>query len=214
MNKFLILVEGKADATFLRDYLTYLFKLETIKQLKKSIELQNDEIFIEILIAEGYSAILNLKSRIEDYFFVKEYKILVIQDADNPKKQDGGVTNRNVYLNKVKEELKINFDFFLFPNNKDDGDLENLLLKIVNRELFIKTKDCYLKWIECSKEYSPEEHIKELFDNKHIVYNYFRTFYGMDNAKEEKRRYTDEFWQFSNKNLEPLKTFFEEIIKK
>jgi len=217
MNRYMIFVEGKADACFLRDYLKFLYSnLEITKDNKTEKELKNNESIVRIIVTAGCDKIReNFRVKFEeinDY----NYKILVIQDADDMRKNKntGGVTLRTLFLENLKKELNVNFDFFLFPNNEDDGDLETLLLKIVNNEYFTKTKDCYFQWIECAKEHSPSENIEELKLPKNIVYNYFRTFHGMKKANEENRDYSDEYWRFSSKSLEPLKKFLEKNIIK
>jgi len=216
MEKYLIFVEGKADATFIRDYLIYLNNsLDLLKDNQKEKELRNKTSFIKIVVAGGYTAIQkHLKIRFEEITDFN-YKILVIQDADNPEKNpdNGGIALRLKYLEGIKKELKIYFETFLFPNNETDGDLETLLLKIVNKEQFKKSFDCYKKYVDCSKLIAPIEHSNELLEDKNVVFNYFRTYYGMDNAKEEKRIFTDEYWSFSSEQLEPLKLFLTNIIK-
>lgn len=55
---------------------------------------------------------------------------LVLFDADNSGHKDGGVIKRKQYLMAQNEFID---DIFLFPNDSDDGDIEILLEKIVNR---------------------------------------------------------------------------------
>ena len=217
MEKYLIFVEGKADATFIRDYLSFLNKsLTIIKDNQKDKELRNTESFIKIIVAGGYTAIhKHLKIRFEEIQDFN-YKILVIQDADNPEKDpsNGGKELRLKYLDEIKEKFKINFETFLFPNNENDGDLETLLLKIVNKEKFNLAYDCYKKYADCTNEISNEEFGEELLEDKRLVFNYFRTYYGMEMAREEKRIFTIEYWRFTSKKLEPLKKFLNNIIKR
>jgi len=217
MKRYMIFVEGKADACFIRDYFKFLFSDYKISNDGiKEKELRNSENIFKIVVVGGCNKIKNdLKVRIEEIKDFK-YNLLVIQDADSlaKDKKNGGVQQRRIYLDSIEEELKVNFDTFLFPNNEDDGDLETLLLRIVKEEQFQKTTDCYKNWTECLKNISPIQFIDELLENKNIVYNYFRTFYGMNKAKEEERVYSEEFWNFSSKELNPLKVFFENIISK
>jgi hypothetical protein len=99
MSKTLIIVEGIADVIFLRDYIKFLkndyiiddteLKDKKTKYLKLSID--NKE--IKILIGGGYTTIGKLSSRIKEHIDT-EYKIVIIQDADNLNKANGGVINR------------------------------------------------------------------------------------------------------------------------
>jgi len=218
VKKYLIFVEGKADVVFLRDFLLFHRNgLEAkIKKRNKYIDcyLSGENIEVKIVEGGGYTKVEKAKTFLETHLNDR-FKILIIQDADNPEKDpnNGGKELRLRYLEKIKKELKIDFETFLFPNNENDGDLETLLLKIVNKEQFTKSFDCYKKYADCSKLIAPIEHSNELLEDKNVVFNYFRTYYGMDNAKEEKRIFTDEYWRFSSRKLEPLKLFLSNLIK-
>lgn len=215
MRKFLIFVEGKADVSFIRDFIIFHIKglkFEIEKRKKKVIanSVNGKNFIVKIIEGGGYTVVKDAKSLFESNI-KKGYEILVIQDADNPQKQDGGVLNRMRYLNNVKKESGISFKTFLFPNDIDDGDLETLLLKIVNEKQFDKYFDCHNKYADCSKVIAPE-YSKELIEDKNVVFNYFRTYYGMKNAKEENRVFNGEYWNFTSKELEPLKLFLDIII--
>jgi len=212
MQKYLIIVEGKADIIFLRDYLIALYlDLKIIKNFtkknKREIVLKSDKIEIKILIAGGYTVIKDdkfLKSM--ETYIDDEYKILVIQDADDPTKDDGGIENRMKYLDKIDVE----FETFLFPNHKDDGDLETLLLRIINKSKYDSFLSCYSNYISCIEDNTQKVFINELLEDKYKVFSYFSTYYGMENSKEENREYIEEYWDFNSNNLKPLKDFFKE----
>ena len=197
----LILVEGIADITFLRDYLKHLNpNFEEIYDKKKNkleLKLKHDD-FQAILIqsTNGYTNIKSKKTTIMKYIDAS-YKILVIQDTDDRSKNDGGLENRNKYLTELKKELNIDFETFLFPNNCDDGDLETLLLKIVEPTNFQQINTCFLKFISSEEELN-FGYTKELNDDKGIIFNYFRAHKGMLNSKEEHRVYESCFWDFKN----------------
>lgn len=215
MSKILIIVEGIADVVFLRDYIKFLKNGCSIdeKKLKKEkyIDIKiSENIQIKILMGGGYTAIGNLSSTIETYID-QGYKISIIQDADNPKKENGGVENRMKYLDDFKTEKGISFSIFLFPNNKDDGDLETLLLGITNKSKYDMADECYEKYIECTSNFSNKEFIDELREDKSKVFNYFRTYYGMDKAKEQNRYYEKDYWDFNNVKLNPLEKYLHSL---
>lgn len=211
-QNFLILVEGVADITFLKDFLIHSSNNLTIttpltKQNKKELILESTNKKIKIQAINGYTQIKNKRTEISLHIDIK-YKILVIQDADNPNKCDGGLKNRLDYLENIKKELKIDFDTFLFPNHKDDGDLETLLLTITNGTLFSSINSSYINFYH--------EEIKlgglfyhELIYEKNIIFNYLRTYYGMDGAKEDSRVYESTYWDLNSSNLKPLIDFFK-----
>ena len=217
MSKVLIIVEGIADVIFLRDYIKFLkpnciaddsqLKAKKIKYLKLSIA--NKE--IKILIGRGYTALSNLSQRINEH---KDdgYKIVTIQDADDPEKENGGVSNRMKYLEQIKSDNKIDFDIFLFPNHKDDGDLETLLLRINNFTHYDISNNCYENYIKCCEQISEQNFSDELREDKSKVFNYFRTYYGMKSAKEENRCYENKYWDFNHQELSALKEFLGRIM--
>ncbi len=216
MKKYILFVEGKTDAVFLKDFLCFHttdFKL--VKNKSKEKELKNSDKFIKIIVSGGCTAIKNhLKTKFEE-IRDQNYDILVFQDADNPIKDpnNGGKELRINYLERIKKELSINFDIFLFPNNKDDGDLESLLLKIVNKEHFDKSHKCYKDYANSLSSFSPQECCDELFEDKNVIFTYFRTYQGMRFAKEENRDYKTHFWNLDSKEIEALKIFLERIIR-
>ena len=56
---------------------------------------------------------------------------LVLFDADT-RENGGGFAIRKRKLLQQKEELGIEFDLFLWPNNHADGDFESLLMHLIN----------------------------------------------------------------------------------
>ncbi|WP_297286012.1 DUF3226 domain-containing protein [uncultured Brachyspira sp.] len=187
-QKYLILVEGKADKKFIEDYIEYNYKNinENIK-----IEINNGNSFNE-------TKIINIKKYIDD-----NYKLIVIFDADN---------DINKSIDNIKTNLK-NYhlddkDIFLFPNNKDSGSLEDLLINIAVRKEII---NCFDNYIECIKLL---ENINVPI-NKSKVYAYLDSINGYDKnrIKEEERDYTNkEIWDIYNDFLNPLKEFFNKYF--
>lgn len=227
--KYLIIVEGIADIIFLRDYLKFLLKIKDLNlelKLEKEIDLKGKEteeikaiillcqaLEIKILKIEGYSGIKKAKNQIQEEVDLYDYKVLVIQDADNSHNENGGVEKRMKYLNDIKEEVEFVFETFLFPNHEEDGELETLLLQIVNIEEYNKSNKCYVEYIECIKKISKEKASKNLEKDKSLIFNYFRTYYGIKSAKESNRNYEEKFWNFNSVALKPLKKFMEASIK-
>lgn len=56
---------------------------------------------------------------------------LVIFDCDSAI-SNGGHAKRTEELEKLRMDIGTDFDFFLFPNNEDDGAFEDILLHIIN----------------------------------------------------------------------------------
>lgn len=210
LDKFLILTEGISDIIFLRDYLMFFnpnLKSEQ-KKIDKELILKSTNKQIIIRAIGGYTKLNMEKNQIEQYFDAK-YKILVIQDTDDFKKNHGGIQARNKYLMDIKNKLSIEFEIFLFPNNKDDGDLETLLLKIVKEDKYKPTNDCYYNFIKNEEELMIG-FSDELKNSKGLIFNYFRAYNGIEKAKEHNRIYLDTHWNFDNPYLEDLFNFFKE----
>ncbi len=213
MQKYLILVEGKADAPFVRDYLKFLDKNLSIEQNEpKEKVLKNTESSIKIEVIGGYTKIEKHSQKLTRYID-QGYKILVIQNADNSHKNHRGNKERTKYLENIKKELEIDFEIFLFPNNKSEGDLETLLLEIANQEKYNPAFECYKKYAACAKEIEAD-FSEELVQNKMRIFNYFRTYFGMEQAKEENRTFKPEYWELSSDKLKSFKIISSKRLKK
>jgi hypothetical protein len=215
MRRYLVIVEGKADVNFLRDYLKHLFKAGPFKieEIGNEIIIEFPEIHIKFLVLRGYTVIATTKLRTRIQSEIDQaYKLVLIQDADDPSKENGGVNNRLDYLHKIKQELKFEFDTFLFPNNKDDGDLETLLLMIAKKEQYASYFGNYKTYADNIKSFSDEAHGTELLQRKFIVFNYFQAYFGMERAKEENREFDEKYWDLTKECMKPLQQFLEQIL--
>lgn len=74
-------------------------------------------------------------------------KNLVVFDADSGN-NNGGLEKRRDQLLKKKEELGLEFELFLWPDNSSDGDVEILMESIARKDLYPEFFDCFGKY-EC-----------------------------------------------------------------
>ena len=132
MSKVQIFVEGIADQKFLQDLIEEWYGVKlTIGNLSKTgniLETQGKDVFKTEDKLKKLTQIFKLNR-------LSEVQNLVIFDADT-----------YAYISSINEAQ--NFDFFLFPNNESDGDLETLLENIINpknRAIF----DCWQSYEEC-----------------------------------------------------------------
>ncbi|MBW5381947.1 DUF3226 domain-containing protein [Brachyspira pilosicoli] len=187
-KKYLILVEGEADKKFLKDYIRHNYNNfnENIK-----IEPNDGNSFNE-------KKIMHIKKYIDD-----NHKLIVIFDADK---------NIQNSIDNIKNNLRnynlYDEDIFLFPNNKDNGNLENILINIAVRK---KIMNCFDNYIGCI----------ELLDdtnipvNKSKIYAYLESIkgYNKKEIKEDKRDYTNnKIWDIDSDYLIPLKTFLDKYF--
>ncbi len=199
-KEILIFVEGPSDRFFLEVYLLYLYFQERFPI--KNFKVQN---------VDGKD---NLSKRLLE---IEKYdKTLIIFDADKD------------YESNKKEILKIVLEskqtiseeqIFLFPNNKDDGDLEILLLEIAKYGEFLKCFEGYLECIKNKEHYKPIKNIR-----KNMLYAYLEVF-GLENLTKTdgkdkiKEKHKEEYEKlkevidFSLNSLIPLKNFLGQFAE-
>ncbi|MEQ9298525.1 MAG: DUF3226 domain-containing protein [Cyclobacteriaceae bacterium] len=218
MTKTLLIVEGVADAVFVTCYLkSILGPQNEVVNIKKFIKGEKTIICnkpdLNIFIAGGCTHVKQFRTSLRMYQD-QGYKLLMIQDADNSEKDkaNGGIVNRISFLNEIKSEFKIEFETFLFPDNKSDGDLEDILVSIANRKRFEVFFNCFNAYFDCVSNFAETQHVSELRENKSLIYNYCQVFTGKDQSNEKNRDYNSEFWNLNDELLTPFKTFLEEQI--
>ncbi|HEF9851945.1 TPA: hypothetical protein SB186_000613 [Campylobacter coli] len=141
-----IYVEGKSDKIFL-DLLCKNLKIDE---------------FETIPIGGNNLSSSDLKSIKEDISDMRIEKICIIFDADD----DYQKTKENLQQqlkNLQNEKIKI----FLFPNNKDNKEIEILLTKVAKYPHFIT---CFKEYSKCLKDKGTILNEKEL--NKNLIYAY------------------------------------------
>ncbi len=228
-NGYIILVEGQADLTFIRDVLKYLNKNLTSRHYEdnrelRRITLSDETTKITLYSTMGYTRIPKIAENIKPYI-EKGRKLLIIFDADRPETQGGFKKRREQIIEIVKEHLEIELeatDIFLFPDNKSDGDLEDLLLQLVDKQLYDPFVEPFLKYAETIKELPKKlnnEKIKKTFhkeisSRKNRIFNYFQVYQGKTKAKESGRDYLTKegLWNFDADALKPLIEFFNKNL--
>jgi len=219
VNKYIIVVEGSADAVFIND-LIFSIKNENsleyikLKKFKTGVKYKiSDSPLIYVFIAGGCSKIVHYKIKIEE-FQDQDYKILMIQDADNEKKDKkiGGVIKRMKYLDDIKKEHNLTFSTFLFPNNESDGDLETILLSIVNESKFGPFIESYQSYAKQVSSFTEIKHVEEILEDKYKVFGYCQVYSGMEKANEKSRNYNSLFWNLKSQNLNKLTDFLKKEI--
>ncbi|WQR93798.1 hypothetical protein E5D89_01820 [Helicobacter pylori] len=141
-KEILIFVEGPSDRFFLEVYLFYLYFQE--KFPIKNFKVQN---------VDGKG---NLSKRLLE---IEKYdKTLIIFDAD----QNYESNKKEILkiVSKTKQTI-LEEQIFLFPNNQDNGDLEDLLLKIAKHEEFMNCFESYLDCIKKQEHYKPIKNIRK-----------------------------------------------------
>lgn len=152
----------------------------------------------------------------------------IIFDADKKESQesDAGFDNKLKHICKELKEKGIDFSreqIFLFPNNQDDGDLEDLLLKIAKHKEFINCFESYLDCIKKKEHYKPIKNIR-----KNMLYAYLEAL-GLEDLYTKKNifdiegkvknEYKEDYERlkkvikFESDILAPLKNFLERFAE-
>mgnify|MGYP004469731165 FL=1 len=170
-----ILVEGHTDKDFLELYCKYL----------------NIEVRIDVVDGKD-----NLINRVNLVKANKNY--LIIFDADNDyNNSKANIENQINQMNIPKQ----NYEIFLLPNNKDNGNLETLIEKIA---LYKEVLKCFEGYEECISKLGING-IK-LPHKKSKVFAYMESF-GFKNPEEAENFDLSPYVDFEDKYLEDLKNF-------
>ncbi|MGL2886410.1 DUF3226 domain-containing protein [Helicobacter pylori] len=217
-KKILIYTEGKSDRNFLGWYLNFLKCQDHFDML----DIEGKDKLISGEFPEKIRKILNNEHQ--------TYKqVCIIFDADKKESQESnvGFDNKLEHIREKFKEKRIDFpreQIFLFPNNQDDGDLEDLLLEIANHKEFINCFEGYLDCIKKAEHYKPIKNI-----GKNMLYAYLEVFgleylYTKKNIFDNiggkiKEEYKEEYEKlkevidFNSKSLNPLKNFLEQFAE-
>ena len=198
-----IFVEGKTDKKFLKDYFQHIFS--------------EFEIFDENIIdSGGWTNITSQKEQGETIRNQMQRNTaddgvnFMIFDADED------FSTRKDDIEQWRAKNNLNFDFFLFPNNTDSGDLEDLLEKIItdqNQPIF----DCWESYETCLQEHASKIIGKKMTTpaKKTKIYGYLEALLGESNKEKEKLKEKNRdyrniaHWNLDTDYLKPLKEFLE-----
>lgn len=208
MRKFLIIVEGEADKRFLEGYYHHLFQEKAPASSIVHPGKDDD--------TGGYT-----KLRKEDAINAMKQntdaggKNLVIFDADED------CEARRKELLAIKDEFGVEFELFLMPNNKDAGELEDMLEQIINPNNQ-PVMDCWatyegkLEKVRIPTKTPPTLTIPA---KKTKIYAYLETLLGKTRSqkkliKDANRNYENvQHWDLDAEYLEPLKKFMVNNIE-
>lgn len=202
-----------------------------VKQAKKkNKETTNEQDFVEHFIAHHYpEKIKDIDYKVEGFggkdklAMNKSYLELnpdsdinlVIFDADT-EQNGGGFEKRKAEIEKTRTDNSMNFEFFLWPNNSDDGDFESLLIQMVNLD-HDGILDCFDNFEKCVGGHDPEEKLYDLPGRKAKIYTYIEL---MKKSKEERKSFSKGYWLFDRADLwdleasasKPLKEFLDQWL--
>ena len=198
-----IYVEGEADKKYIKDYIEFLF----------NIKVSNNKInetggWTKIASNKGESIRNSMKKNTAN----GENNIVIFDADENP-------NQRRKDIEEWKTKFGLAFKLFLFPDNKSQGELEDLLEHLIpdnNLDIF----ECWKNYENCIKTKSKtRKKTLTIPAKKSKIYCYVETLVGTSNSEKEKIKDRNrdflnaEHWQLDSANLLPLKEFLIENIK-
>lgn len=185
-----IVVEGRSDKEFLEQYIHYKKANFTYRIIENDGNQLKDSVLNQIQKALDYAN-----------------KVYIIFDADLDYAQTlQGIKKK---LNtKIFQEIQNDIEIFLFPNNRDNGELETLLSYIIPAESQEMIK-CFDKYVKCVKSKFPN--LIENINKKSKMYAY-REVSGLEKKVKQMKDKNNQdlfnaYFDFDSNYLQPLYEF-------
>lgn len=202
-----IFVEGNTDQAC----------IEKILKLKYDISFPVNGIALKdgIISCDGWTNIGNQPSLLDKFRIENGGKNLVIFDADR-NNNEGGFQKRLAQLHGIANVIGVCFDIYLFPNNEEDGVLEDFYCSCFKDEMKF-FENCWQGMLNCFEASRGQDLILKYPHINGKVFSYVDLFekYKTGNYKNTKgkRSYFDDgLWNFdfdTNNNLKSLISFIE-----
>lgn len=202
-TKYRIFTEGDGDKNFMEVFAKKLFG-ENYSSLD-----------IDFKTTGGWTNIHNHEPQFSEVTDLKG-KNLVIFDADF-ESTGGGFAKRRADILLKKSELKLEFELFLFPNNKSDGDFENLL-EMISHDDHKCILECFNRFTDCVNHHSSQKgYIYNTPLQKSKIYSYIDTVAEKQEFNESKVKRgmcyeNSNYWNLESEECVHLKNFLEENI--
>lgn len=208
-------VEGKADQKFLADIMQVWFDMNfDLKIFGCRDEIKKIDVRIQDLggkatfSTQKISSAFNLNNQLG-------VKNIVILDADD-------ITVQRQMLENVKAELKMDFPYFLLPDDNSNGELENLLEQIIHPQNQV-ILNCWSTYEACIGQYDNPTRPGSKYTipaKKSKIYSYLEVLLGETDsekelAKDRNRNFTNTaHWELdgSREPLKPLKEFLQKHL--
>ena len=145
-------------------------------------------------------------------------KNLVVFDADSGN-NNGGYDVCCKHLLKKKDELGLDFELFLWPDNISDGDVEVLMESTARKDLYPEFFDCFGKY-ECCISRRKDDNGKQFYstpNRKGKLHTYF-TSLPISKTKKDKvgsgawQWNNPEIWNLNSDSLIPIKKFLKKHL--
>ena len=146
-------------------------------------------------------------------------QILILIDADTVAKGYGFI-KRKADIDNDMQTLKISFPYFIYPNNQDDGEVENLMESAARRDLHPVFFDCFEDYEKCVLGLK-DEHGHPLYNTPNLKGKLHTYMSAQKLSNKLRKGLGTGDWLFSNTNywdlntivLQPLKDFLTANLK-
>ncbi|MDR1055567.1 MAG: hypothetical protein LBL90_07055 [Prevotellaceae bacterium] len=148
------------------------------------------------------------------------YKNYIIFDADSEVKckNTGSCKKRKTTIEEKGKELAVDFELFLFPNDEDDGDVELLWEKVINRN-HSRVLIYFESFETCLKQHKDDNGslIYKTPNQKNKIYTYISS---QKISNKERTKLSaggfifekSEYWDLDCEYLTTLKDFLRKIL--
>lgn len=145
-------------------------------------------------------------------------KNIVVFDADSPRNYGGFAKRRNDLLKK-KDELGLDFDLFLWPDNQHDGDVEMLMETTARRDLYPEFFECFDKYEQCILQRKDTKG-NPLYTTPNLKGKLHTYFHALPISKSKKDKFgrgewrwnDTTIWDLNADSLVPIKTFLSKYL--
>lgn len=146
-------------------------------------------------------------------------KNLVVFDADYLE-NNGGFAKRQHELIDKANNLGLEFELFLWPDNQSDGDVEVLMESIARRDLYPQLFDCFDKYEKCISQRKNDDGscFYTTPNLKSKLHTYFHSL-PISNTKKKKFGHNEwcwddpKIWNLDSASLNPIKEFLSSNLK-
>lgn len=218
MKKIKIFCEGITDQVFIADCLESFYEYSSHRKGRT----KNGHEKIDLVINENIEVIeVGGCDKLSDQLYLSMLEDntsnggqnIVIFDADDFIRGNGnkGFKACKQKLEFLKKKKKVEFDYYIWPNNKDEGMIEDLLRKLICKDKE-PIYDCIESHQDCLSKliYEGVEIKKAELKDKVGFYLYT---VNLD-SKASKRNYKNNlFWDLNHEKIEDLNSFKEFMDK-
>ena len=146
-------------------------------------------------------------------------QVLVLADADTISK-GYGYAKRQKEIEIGMQRYGIQFSYFLYPNNQDDGDIEILIESAARHDLHSVFFDCFHDYEKCVSG-AKDANGNPLYNTPNLKGKLHTYISSQQLTKKQRDKLGSGNWLFDNKNywyldietLQPLKNFLNNNLK-